>query len=218
MKTCIKFSLLLLILVMGWSCKQKVESKTEVNELPVEEVQEIDGNRTNKLPSFQKTLSLQGITFQIKTEGEGSIRKLTIAPEGLSMDASKVEMETDGAVMNAEIEDLNSDGYPEILIYTTSAGSGSYGNVIAYSVNGGKSISQISFPEIEPDSEAAKGYMGHDEFAIAETTLLRRFPIYEEGDSNASPTGNIRQIQYKLVDGEASRKFVVDQVILIPKN
>ena len=79
-------------------------------------------------------------------------------------------------------------------------------------------MSQIYFPEIAPDSDAAKGYMGHDEFTIIETTLVRRFPVYKEGDSNAEPTGNIRQIQYKMVDGEASRKFVIDQVLEIPNN
>ena len=61
---------------------------------------------------------------------------------------------------------LNIDGFPEILIYTVSAGSGSYGNVIGYSVNNGKSISQIYFPELAENKEASSGYMGHDEFAI----------------------------------------------------
>jgi len=41
------------------------------------------------------------------------------------------------------------------------------------------------------------------------TTLAQRFPIYKEGDTNANPTGGIRQIEYQLVDGEASRKFVI---------
>jgi len=125
-------------------------------------------------------------------------------------------MEIDGSVTNAEIEDLNSDGFPEVLIYTTSAGSGSYGNVIGYSVNNGKSISQIYFPGIADNPKANKGYMGHDEFAIVETTLVQRFQLYNPGDPNSSPTGNIRQIQYKLRDGEASRKFVIDKIVEYP--
>ena len=54
--------------------------------------------------------------------------------------------------------------------------------------------------------------MGHDEFTIIESSLARRFPIYRDGDTNSNPTGGMRQIQYKLVDGEASRKFVVDKI------
>ena len=118
----------------------------------------------------------------------------------------------DGQVVDAEIEDLNSDGFPEILIYTTSAGSGSYGNVIGYSVNNGKSISQIYFPEISENKEASSGYMGHDEFAIIETTLARRFPVYKDGDTNNNPTGGTRQIDYKLKDGETSRQFVIAKI------
>jgi len=161
---------------------------------------------------FQKTLTLQNITFDIMTTGEGSIRELTIQPKGLEIDNQKITVELEGQVVNAEIEDLNSDGSPEILIYTISAGSGSYGNVIGYSVNNGKSVSQIYFPEITENKEASSGYMGHDEFAVIETTLARRFPVYKEGDTNNNPTGGTRQIEYKLKNGEASRLFVIDKI------
>jgi len=70
-----------------------------------------------------------------------------------------------------------------------------------------------SLPSVAENAEASNGYMGHDEFAIVESTLVQRFPIYKPGDSNANPTGGTRQIQYKLKDGEAMRKFVVDQVV-----
>ena len=161
---------------------------------------------------FQKTLTLQNITFDIRTTGEGSISELTIQPKGLEIDNQRIVIELDGQVINAEIEDLNSDGFPEILIYTISAGSGSYGNVIGYSVNNGKSISQIYFPEITENKEASSGYMGHDEFTIIETSLARRFPVYKDGDTNNNPTGGTRQIEYKLKDGEASRLFVINKI------
>ncbi|KAB1071093.1 hypothetical protein F6U93_01505 [Tamlana haliotis] len=161
---------------------------------------------------FQKTLSLQDITFDIKTTGEGSIQQLSIQPKGLELDNQEIVLEIDGEVINAEIEDLNSDGFPEILIYTISAGSGGYGDVIGYSANNGKSLSQIYFPEISENKEAGIGYMGHDEFAIIETTLVRRFPIYKDGDTNNNPTGGTRQIEYKLKDGEASRLFVINKI------
>lgn len=223
MKTIKNLSILILLTLILWSCKQRSETGSAESVSANEEQGQFEASATEETmaqqsPSFEKSLSLQGISFNIKTIGEGSIRQLTIQPAGLQLDNALLRQEIDGSVTNAEIEDLNSDGFPELLIYTNSAGSGSYGNVIGYSVNAGKSISQIYFPEITPDSEAGKGYMGHDEFTIAETTLLRRFPIYLEGDSNAEPTGNIRQIQYKLADGEASRKFVIDQVVEIPKN
>jgi hypothetical protein len=36
-----------------------------------------------------------------------------------------------------------------------------------------------------------------------ESTLVRRFPVYRDKDTNAQPTGGTRQIQYKLKAGEA---------------
>jgi len=184
--------------------KEQIENNEVLSiENPIQEEQKI---------VFQKTLTLQNITFDIITTGEGSISELTIQPKGLEIDNQEIAVELDGQVVNAEIEDLNSDGFPEILIYTTSAGSGSYGNVIGYSVNNGKSISQIYFPDIFENKEASSGYMGHDEFAVIETTLARRFPVYKDGDTNNNPTGGTRQIEYKLKDGEASRLFVIDKI------
>lgn len=162
---------------------------------------------------FIKTLSLQNISFDISTTGKGSLQQLTIQPYGLTKDNSTINIEVDGQVTNAEISDLNSDGFPELLIYTVSAGSGSYGNVIGYSVNNGKSISSIYFPSLAENPKANKGYMGHDRFAIIENTLVQRFQTYNEKDTNANPTGNIRQIEYKLRDGEASRKFVLNKIV-----
>lgn len=158
---------------------------------------------------FRKNVTLQGISFSISTQKNGMETELTVTPYGLEIDNSAVTQTIDGSVVDAEIEDLNSDGSPEVLMYTKSDGSGSYGNVIGFSVNNKKSMSQIYFPPITDNKELSKGYMGHDEFTIIETTLSQRFPIYKEGDSNANPTGGTRQITYKLFDGEASRKFVV---------
>ena len=45
--------------------------------------------------------------------------------------------------------------------------------------------------------------MGHDEFRVVESSLVRRFPVYREGDTNAKPTGGTRQISYELKAGEA---------------
>lgn len=163
--------------------------------------------------NFVKRLNFENFIFKISSIGEGSIQQLVIQPYGLEISNEIQKMEIEGSVVNAEIGDLNLDGFPEILIYTVSAGSGSYGNVIGYSVNNGKSMSQIYLPEISNNEEASKGYMGHDEFRIVEATLVQRFRLYNEGDTNANASGKIRQIQYKLVDDEASRKFVVDKII-----
>jgi len=40
--------------------------------------------------------------------------------------------------------------------------------------------------------------------AVLEGELGRRFPVYRDQDSNAQPTGGMRQLHYSLVHGEAS--------------
>lgn len=201
----------IVVLSLMAGCKGKVDkSKQERQEKSIEKTENVTKVAKKE---FRKQLSLQGVTFDVIATDEGSINQLNIQPSGLSIDNSMVKHEIDGRVIGVEIEDLDSDGSPEILIYVTSAGSGSYGSVIGYSVNNMKSMSQISFPNITDDEKAGKGYMGHDVFSIVETTFVQRFPIYKKGDTNSNPTGGTRQVQYKLIKGEACKIFKVSKVL-----
>lgn len=188
-------------------------SKTE--SLPDTSVKVVTNNLDSNANSFEKKLSLQGISYDVVVKGKGSIQQLRIITTGLKSSIDTAVMEIDTAI-NAEVEDLDHDGFPELLVYTQSAGSGSYGKVVGFSPNKGKSLSQIYFPELDMATPAAKGYQGHDEFAIVESNLLRRFKTYESGDANAKPTGKMRQITYTLKNGEASKKFVMGKIIEIP--
>ena len=154
---------------------------------------------------FQQTLSLQGVTFMVSSKGEGSIQQLVVKASENGKAFPVVKEELLGRVTSAEVEDLNSDGRPELILSVTSAGSGSYGSVKAWSASRGHNLLPITLPELS--GKLAQGYMGHDQFAVVETTLMRRFPIYRPGDSNAKPTGGTRQISYKLVAGEAGYLF-----------
>jgi hypothetical protein len=162
---------------------------------------------------FDRTLSEQGITFRVRSANTGSLNRVRIEPRGLKGDNAAVEKEIDGTVVDAEVADLNIDGSPEVCVYVTSAGSGSYGSLVAYAVNKRKSMSEIYLPPLADDPKAAKGYMGHDEFRVVESTLVRRFPVYRDGDTNAQPTGGMRQVQYKLKAGEAGWVLRPDQIV-----
>lgn len=153
---------------------------------------------------YTKSLSLQGATFNLRATNHGSINNLTIVGEYLGHKILENQREIEGSVTGAEIADLNSDGSPEIYIYLTSVGSGSYGSVIAYAMNKKHSATEIYMPNISDNPKLSKGYMGHDEFSILENRLGRRFPLYLAGDINSKPSGGIRQLEYKLIPGEAS--------------
>lgn len=163
--------------------------------------------------SFMKVLNLQGVGFNVSSVRKGNENTLTVFTFGLKgQDYRETFAITGEQVVEAETEDLDADGSPELFVYTQSDGSGSYGNVYAFSVNNMKSMSQVYFPPIAEDLKLNQGYMGHDEFTVVETRLSRRFPIYKEGDANANPTGGTRQVTYVLKPGEAQKKLVVDKV------
>jgi hypothetical protein len=162
---------------------------------------------------LEQSLRLQGIGFRVRSPNDSSINQLEILPSGLEIDNRPITREIDGQVAGAEVADLNADGSPELYVYVTSAGSGSYGSLVAYSANRRKSLTEIYLPPITDDKKASDGYMGHDEFTVVENTLVRRFPVYRAGDANARPTGGTRQLQYKLVPGEAGWILKLDRIV-----
>jgi len=163
------------------------------------------------LEAYDETLSLQGVRFRVQCDNASSENTLTLKPSGLEIDNSPISVVVDGVVTGAEVADLNADGSPEVYVYVTSAGSGAYGSLAAWSANRKKSLSMISLPELAEDTVHGKGYMGHDEFVMAEQYLVRSFPVYREGDSNAAPSGGTRQLRYKLEPGEATWQLVVER-------
>ena len=167
----------------------------------------VNPDNSRDLSAFSKDLQWDDDVFEVRS----SNGTLTIRTFGQDEGNEIFEQSIQGRVTGAETADLNHDGFPEVLVYVTSDGSGSYGTVIGYSSNNGKSMSQIFFPPTAENSKINQGYMGHDTFSTAEDTLVQSFPVYRPGDTNSNPTGPTRQVQYALVEGEASRAFEVSR-------
>ncbi|WP_242202906.1 hypothetical protein [Aestuariivivens insulae] len=167
--------------------------------------------------SFTKLLNLQNIGFNISSIKKNGKNTLTVFAFGLTEQDYNETFDIAGEqVIDAEVEDLNADGSPDLFVYTQSIDGDKYGNVYAFSVNNKKSMSQVYFQPTADNTKINKGYKGHDEFSIVETVLVQQFPVYKEGDTNAKPTGGTRQVSYKLVDGEASRKLEVSNTSSMP--
>ncbi len=161
---------------------------------------------------FAGRFTLHGITFDVtSTKGDGT-SKLTITPSGLKSANDPVTHDIDGRVVRAEVADIDGNGDPEIYVFTVSNIDG-IGGVIAYSTNKKKSMSQIYVPSIADDAKNRAGYIGGDESAVVEGTLVTRFKLYSGFGSEYRPTGKWRQLQYKLRPGEAGWKMVLDKVV-----
>jgi hypothetical protein len=119
----------------------------------------------------------------------------------------------DGLVIGAEVADINADQSPEIYVYVRQPGPQARGALVAYSANNKKSISEIYLPPLTDNKEASAGYNGHDDLAVVEGVLARRFPIFGKDGDSSSRTGKTRQLQYKLVPGEAGWILKLDKTV-----
>ena len=114
-------------------------------------------------------------------------------------------------ILDVFVADLDGNGFDEIYIITTAAGSGSYGTALGFASNKDKSLSMIHFPEMRRGDAHFEGYMGHDTFTIEGRKLVRIFPVYNKGDTNEKPTGGRRKLAYGLVPGEAMWQLRIEQ-------
>lgn len=158
--------------------------------------------------SFKKTLIFKKHQFDISTSDAGAVRELVIRVSRDNAFLMTIRQKTDGWVVNAEAGDLDQNNAPEIYIYSCTYGSGAFGKVYAFQ------FFPDFFDKIHTtplSADLAEGYMGHDSFMIEDNVLIRKFPIYHPGDTNAKPTGGIRTINYKLEEVEK-------RLILTPKS
>jgi len=138
-----------------------------------------------------------------------SLNTIEISTEGFEYNRPEIYEDRD-PISNVFIADLDGDGFDEIYIITTSAGSGSYGTVLGFASNKDKSLSMINFPEIQEGDKNFEGYMGHDTFALEDQKLIRTFPIYHKDDTNQNPTGGKRKVIYGLYPGEAMWQLKIE--------
>jgi hypothetical protein len=109
--------------------------------------------------------------------------------------ADTVREEIDGTVVNAACADLDSDSLPEVYVFAQSAGSGSYANLYGFQFHH-RVAQPILLPEL--DKRQSAGYLGHDTLWVQDSILVRMFPVYTEGDMNASASGGMRTLEYVL--------------------
>ncbi|TNJ45724.1 hypothetical protein KFZ70_10420 [Tamlana fucoidanivorans] len=172
----------------------------------------LDQNQIDKT-AFTKHLSLQGIGFNVSSIMQNNTNTLHVYAFGLEVSPFDETFNIDGFnVIDVEVEDLDADGSPELLVYLKNETQNNQGKVFGFSVNNKKSMSMVYFPPTAEQTKINEGYRGHDEFTLIETNLAQRFPVYKPDDSDAAPSGGIRQITYKLKKGEAMKKFEIDQI------
>jgi len=163
---------------------------------------------------YRTSLRQQDVTFAVNATDEGSIQLLQVRARRGKRSYRPVKQELIGQVVQANAGDLNGDGYPELVASVRSVGSGSYGSVQAWSAGSGRDLDPIALPDLS--GPLLEGYLGHDRFELTPQGLLRRFPLYKSGDSQANPSGGQREILYALQRGPAGWVFAPVRSTLLP--
>ena len=149
--------------------------------------------------------------WEMKTNSGKTIIVHETHPKGASLSDVSTYFQGDstGALTFTDIDpistiivgDLDKNGFDELYMISTSAGSGSYGTINGVSSNRDKSLSLLAVPEMDPnDLKPGKlfdGYEGHDRYAVENDVLIRRFPY--KGD-----TLNMKSVPYIVVMGEGA--------------
>jgi hypothetical protein len=178
--------------------------------VPTVELIDCSGNKVTSANTSKEYKTKTGKTIIIsETHPVGrSLSTIEISTKGFEHNYAETYEDRD-PISDVLVADLDGNGFDEIYIITTSAGSGSYGTVLGFASNKDKSLSRIHFPDQE-EGEKFEGYMGHDTFKIEDQKLVRIFPVYREGDTNKNPTGGKRKLVYSLYPGEAMWQLKIE--------
>lgn len=152
--------------------------------------------------SFSKidsTLKIGKAGYRVDCKNKNAIQNLlSIKPIGFDNEAKEMSFMIRGRVARAEIDDLNNDGFPDLVLYLYTDTSGIFGTVYAFISEGNKSITPCELPDIMLNGKVNTGYKGHDQFSLLESYLQQKFPIYKTGDDKDKPSGGTRVILYQM--------------------
>jgi hypothetical protein len=167
---------------------------------------------TSTQAQFKKidtTAGFAGLSFHVscanKNDNENDV---TISPKGFGKEVRDLSFPIKGHLRKILVDDLNEDGFPDLLLCIYNGPNDNLGNITAIASSGNNSLEPVMFPDIYTDQKLSEGYKGHDEFTVLVGTLLRSFPFYKSGDTDTA-TGGTKVIQYKLVKVEKGYSFNV---------
>ncbi len=156
---------------------------------------------------IDSTLKIGNAGYHVTCRNKSATEnQLIIAPVGFQ-GAQRINYTLTGRLAQAEIDDLNSDGFPDLVLFIYTDTNAVFGTVFAFLSEANKSIASCILPDTRMDGKINSGYKGHDQFAVMASYLQQKFPIYKAGDKD-KPTGGTRVILYQLVrDKEGKFKF-----------
>jgi len=158
--------------------------------------------------------------YEVKTNSGKNILITESHPKGESLSSveinsknfdssSPISFNDIDPISNILVSDLDKNGFDEIYIISTSAGSGSYSKITGLVSNKDSNLLLIYFDNNLKPGGIFEGYTGHDLYSIENNLLVRSFPVSLKGSTNARPTGGQRKIYYKLANDETGWRLEI---------
>lgn len=187
--------------------EKTIEQEVKYDTVVVKEIETKIANNTpspvEKLFNYHAELTHNAVKYDVLGMGTGEQRTYMV----LKTDTEKYQLPVISGVLDGEIKkswitDLDANGSNEILLYTMSSGTGSYGALLTFEVDKDNTIKEIKLPKLSETE--MEGYRGNDIFEIdnSKKVLSRTFPVFLTTDENANPSGGNRTIKYSLKKGK----------------
>ncbi len=105
----------------------------------------------------------------------------------------KSVFDADGRIQRTWFGDLHGNGWPDLVVYTSSGEKGAYGMIRILECHE-VGFHQAKVPITPP--ELMEGYRGGDEWNLEKRELQRAYPIYLPGDTDGKPRGGVRTFRF----------------------
>ncbi len=160
---------------------------------------------------YDSTMKIGKAGYKVNCNNRNAEKNtINISPIGFDNNVRDFSFEINGRIRRAEVDDVNRDNFPDLVLYIYSGDTLNKGTVICISSEANTSVLPIAFPDIIDNPKLRDGYNGNDEFMLMEGVLTRRFPLFITDSTGSKPTGKMRQVMYRVGPGEKSGlKFIV---------
>jgi hypothetical protein len=129
---------------------------------------------------FDTTMKIGKVGYRVLCNNKKPTKNnLSINLIGFEETRDEISFEVMGKVVSCEIDDLNRDGYTDLLIYVVDETNNNKASVVAIASTENKGIRPIIFPDIRDDAKLNAGYNGGDTYKLMNGMLSRRFPVVD---------------------------------------
>ncbi|MBX2931541.1 MAG: hypothetical protein KF781_06330 [Chitinophagaceae bacterium] len=167
---------------------------------------------------YDTTLKVGKNGFRVLCSNKSSTKNaLRISPIGFEEVNDDIHIDIKGKVFGAEIDDLNKDGFNDLVVYILTDEKKRKGTVLAIASDENKRIMPITFPEVLSNEKLKVGYDGDDSFKLLNGTLTHKFSVNDTTSHSENPI-IARQVLYNVVKGDYGNwKFKVQRIVDIFK-